>query len=226
MDTLKIKNILLQGEGQTIEFKKAKDELPSNLFETVCAFLNRNGGTILLGVNDDKTIEGVNPLKAEALCKNITNLSNNTQKLFPTFLLDAKTINYEGKILISVFVPISSQVHTCNNKIFDRGQDGDFVLQSGEQIKNLYIRKSSLYSENTIYPYLFESDFEPGIVARVRKIIKIQRPEHPWNELTDKEFYRISGLYRKDMASGLEGFTMTALLLFGKPETIGSALPH
>lgn len=28
------------------------------------------------------------------------------------------------------------------------------------------------------------------------------------------------------MASVLEGFTMSALLLFGKPETIGSALPH
>jgi ATP-dependent DNA helicase RecG len=73
---------------------------------------------------------------------------------------------------------------------------------------------------------LYESDFEPGIVARVRKIIKIQRPDHPWNELTNEEFFRTSGLHRKDVASGLEGFTMSALLLFGKPETIGSALPH
>jgi ATP-dependent DNA helicase RecG len=226
MNTEKIKYIINQGEGQTIEFKKAKNELPLNLFETVCAFLNRNGGTILLGVNDDKTIEGVNPLKAEELCKHISNLSNNAQKLYPTFLLDAQLVNYGGKTLIHIFVPISSQVHTCNNKIFDRAQDGDFIIIASEQIKNLYIRKSSLYSENTVYPYLYESDFEPGIVARVRKIIKIQRPDHPWNELTNEEFFRTSGLHRKDVASGLEGFTMSALLLFGKPETIGSALPH
>jgi ATP-dependent DNA helicase RecG len=192
----------------------------------VCAFLNRSGGNILLGVNDDKTIEGVNPAKAETFCKNIANLSNNPQKLFPSFLLDAKTVEYAGKTLIHIFVPISSQVHKCSNKIYDRSADGDFELTSNEQIKNLYVRKSASYSENTIYPFLFESDFESGIVDRVRKMIKIQRPEHPWNELDNNEFFKIAGLYRKDMATGLEGFTMSALLLFGKPESIGSAIPH
>ncbi|WP_416349519.1 ATP-binding protein [Proteiniphilum sp.] len=31
------------------------------LSKTTSAFLNRNGGVILLGVTDDKQIEGVNP---------------------------------------------------------------------------------------------------------------------------------------------------------------------
>ncbi len=35
---INIHKILTQGEGLTIEFKRAKDELPSSLFETVCAF--------------------------------------------------------------------------------------------------------------------------------------------------------------------------------------------
>lgn len=221
-----IEHLIKEGEGLTIEFKRSKDKLPSNLFETVCAFLNRAGGNILLGVTDDKTIEGINSGKAESLCKDFANLSNNPQKLFPTFLLDANVIEYEGKNIIHIFVPISSQVHKCNNKIFDRSADGDFELNTGEQIKNLYLRKNSLYSENTIYPYLQSSDFANGIVDRVRKMIRIQRPEHPWNELNDEEFYKTAGLWRKDFASGLEGFTMSALLLFGKPETIGSAILH
>lgn len=224
--SLNIQHIIQQGEGITIEFKRTANQLPANLFETVCAFLNRNGGNILLGVNDDKTIEGVNPDKAETLCKDFANLSNNPQKLFPTFLLDAQTVSYEGKTLIHIFVPISSQVHKCSNKIFDRSADGDFELNTSEQIKNLYLRKSSLYSENTIYPYLQVDDFEKGVVERVRKLIRIQRLEHPWNELADQEFFKTAGLWRKDFASNLEGFTMSALLLFGKPETIGSALPH
>ena len=66
---MNIKHIISQGEGLTIEFKKAKEELPLNLFETVCAFLNRNGGNILLGINDDRSVEGVNPVKAESFCK-------------------------------------------------------------------------------------------------------------------------------------------------------------
>jgi ATP-dependent DNA helicase RecG len=108
-----IQQLLEHGEGISVEFKKAKEQLPSNLFETVCAFLNRNGGNILLGVNDDKTIEGVNPEKAEIFCKNVVNLSNNPQKLFPTFLLDATTVEYAGKTLIHIFVPILQRVYTA-----------------------------------------------------------------------------------------------------------------
>ena len=83
-----------------------------------------------------------------------------------------------------------------------------------------------LYSENTIYPFLNESDFVPDIVHRVRKIIKINRVNHPWNDLSNEEFYRSAGLFRKDISTGIEGFTMTALLMFGKDETIQSAIPH
>lgn len=206
-----IKQLLEQGEGVSVEFKKATSQLPESFFDTVCAFLNRNGGNILLGVNDDKTIEGVNPDSVETLCKNIANLSNNQQKLFPSFLIEPKIIEYDGKLLIHVFVPISSQVHRCNGKIYDRSADGDFEIKADVQIKNLYTRKNLLYSENTIYPFLYESDFVPGIVERTRKIIKINRTNHPWNELTNDEFYRTAGLYRKDIATGIEGFTMTAL---------------
>jgi len=44
-----IKEILKQGEGLHCELKKASSSLPNNLFETICAFLNTDGGYILLG---------------------------------------------------------------------------------------------------------------------------------------------------------------------------------
>jgi len=52
-----IRQLLEQGEGISVEFKKASSQLPESFFETICAFLNRNGGSISLGVTDDKTIE-------------------------------------------------------------------------------------------------------------------------------------------------------------------------
>ena len=223
---INIHQLIEQGEGISVEFKRASTQLPDNFFETVCAFLNRNGGFIILGINDDRIIEGVNPNSVEAICKNIANLSNNPQKLFPSFLIEPESFEYEGKVLVHAFVPISSQVHRCNGKIFDRSADGDFEIKSDVQIKNMYTRKNLLYSENTIYPFLSESDFVPGIVERVRKIIKVNRSNHPWNELSNEEFYRSAGLYRKDISYGTEGFTMAALLLLGKEETIQSAIPH
>ena len=55
-----MKNIILLGENVNTEFKIATNLLPKNLFETVCAFLNTTGGYIILGVNDDKEIVGIN----------------------------------------------------------------------------------------------------------------------------------------------------------------------
>ena len=193
MNPTHIQNILKKGEGLTVEFKKATSELPKNLFETVCAFLNRNGGTILLGVSDEGKVLGVEENTADQLCKDLANLSNNPNKINPVFLLQPSIIEIESKKIIHVFVPASSQVHKMGVKYYDRSVDGDYVVSTHAKISELYTRKSSQYSENTIYQHLYLSDFEDGIVSRVRKIIKIQRPDHPWNELDDNEFFKTAG---------------------------------
>ena len=226
MNVERIAQLISQGEGILVEFKKAKNALPESLFETICAFLNRNGGVVLLGVTDDGKVEGVDPAHAPKMLKELTNLSNNPQKLFPAFLLNAETVEFHGKVLIYLYVPASSQVYRCKSKVYDRSEDGDFELKTDEQIKNCYTRKNNSYSENTIYPFLYETDFELGIIERVRRIIQLNRRDHPWNDLSDMDFYRVAGLYRKDYVTEKEGFTMAALLLFGKEEAIQSAIPH
>ena len=52
-------DIIRKKENTTTEFKKARNKLPDNLFETICAMLNRNGGHIFLGIDDDGTILGI-----------------------------------------------------------------------------------------------------------------------------------------------------------------------
>ncbi len=44
--------------------------------------------------------------------------------------------------------------------------------------------------------------------------------------MSDKDFFVTTGLYRTDLSSGQDGFTMSALLLFGRDEIIQSAIPH
>ena len=46
-----------QGESETVEFKKST-ALMRAIFETICAFLNGKGGTILIGVNDKGELIG------------------------------------------------------------------------------------------------------------------------------------------------------------------------
>lgn len=50
----KLLEIISKKEKETTEFKKAEYSLPDNLFESICAMLNRNGGHIFLGVADDE----------------------------------------------------------------------------------------------------------------------------------------------------------------------------
>ncbi len=109
MDEKELRKIIRQDEGLTIEFKRAKNALPGNLFESVTAFLNRNGGHIILGVTDDKKVEGVDPDCVEKLCKEIANLGNNPEKLDPPYIIAPQIVECQGKKLIHFFIPASSQ---------------------------------------------------------------------------------------------------------------------
>ena len=221
-------NILLSGrETRTLEYKRAWNEVPSNLYDTVCAFLNRDGGAIVLGVEDDGTIKrGVNPEAIEQMCKNISNTSNNPQKFSPTFLLQPEVVDTEGKKVIVVQVPSSSQVHRLAGKIYDRSSDGDFELKTDAEISAMYQRKSTQYSENTIFPYLRLEHLNAATIEKAKNLIRNTRSSHPWLSLADMDFFRQANLYRYDFQTNQEGFTLAALMLFGKRESIQSALPY
>ena len=52
-----IENWVAQGESETLEFKKSTSQLNA-CGETLCGFLNRSGGTILIGVNAQGKVVG------------------------------------------------------------------------------------------------------------------------------------------------------------------------
>ena len=58
MTVKEIEKLIKDGEKINIEFKESKSALTRDIFDTVCAFNNRNGGHILLGVKDNKEIIG------------------------------------------------------------------------------------------------------------------------------------------------------------------------
>ncbi|MDR1555832.1 MAG: ATP-binding protein [Tannerellaceae bacterium] len=54
-----LKAKIAQGEGLYMEVKTAVTSLPRNVYETICAFLNRKGANLFLGVKDNGKIEGI-----------------------------------------------------------------------------------------------------------------------------------------------------------------------
>lgn len=69
MDSKEIKQLIRNGEKIDVEFKESKNSLSKDVFDTVCSFNNRNGGHILLGVNDKREIVGVSEDKVDKVIK-------------------------------------------------------------------------------------------------------------------------------------------------------------
>lgn len=53
-----IRKLIISGEGLRLEFK-AKANHPDKIARSLCSLCNGSGGTLLLGVGDDRTISGV-----------------------------------------------------------------------------------------------------------------------------------------------------------------------
>ena len=100
MDITRIKRFLKEKENIHLEFKEAAGALPGNLFETICAMLNRDGGSIFLGVDDSGTVIGVDDNAVSKMITDLVNLSNNPQKLDPPFILFPQTYTIDGKTII------------------------------------------------------------------------------------------------------------------------------
>ncbi|MGL5616261.1 MAG: RNA-binding domain-containing protein [Sarcina sp.] len=222
-----ILNKIKDGENISVEFKESSRALNKDVFDTVCAFLNRCGGDIFLGVKDNGSIIGIEREIIDKIKKEFVTQMNNPNKINPTYYLNINEINVEDKKILHICVPESSQVHRCSNKIFDRNEDGDIDITSNtNQVAELYSRKQSTYAENKIYSAIKIDDLRIDIIKRIRKLAINQRVNHPWQDMGDLELLKSAGLYLKDYQTGKEGFTLASVLLLGKDELIMAILPH
>ena len=227
MKDTQIIELINKGEGINIEFKESKHKLNRDVFESVCAFLNRNGGHLFLGIDDDGTILGIDEDSVDKIKDNFVTLMNNPDKISPTFYLSVEEIKIKGRTILYIFIPESSQVHRCNGKIYDRNEDGDLdITNNTNQVSQLYMRKQSTYSENMIFPVAEMSELRDDIFIKVKRLAYNQRINHPWEDMDKMELLKSAGFYLKDLQSGKEGITLAGILIFGTDQLIFNAVPH
>lgn len=105
MNSKEIKNLIQNGEKIDVEFKESKNALTKDVFDTVCSFNNRNGGHIILGINDKRDIVGVSEDKVDKIMKEFTTAINNPQKMYPPLYLIPEVFEIDGKKVIYIRVP-------------------------------------------------------------------------------------------------------------------------
>lgn len=217
--------VVAQGEGMTVEFKRCGNQPQSDVFETVCSFANRQGGTLYLGVCDDGSIEGVSKESSPSIRRNIVNVANNPKLFSSAPALQIDSIDCGGRDVIRVWVPFGPEVYRFKGVVYDRVDDVDVRLVSDLQLSAMYLRKRDVYTERKVYPFLRREDLRLDLMPRVRQMIFEKRSDHPWLALSDDELIKTSGLYIRDLESGQEGYTRAAALLIGTDEVIMSVCP-
>lgn len=240
--------LIRHGENHQIEYKEARTELPKSIFDSVCAFSNRDGGDIFLGVHDTGVILGVDPASAAKLITNFVNLANNKDKLFPPLYLTAREYIYisdgsysgtgkNGKCvreepgdyhIIHIHVPVSPSVIRHGGRIYDRNDDADMdITDLSDRVYQCYARKQSTYYVNRVYPHWNASDLRSDLIDKAREMAVIRRQlfdkqRHHWADMDNEELLRTSGLILTD-EEGKTGITLAAVLLFGTDNMIASA---
>jgi ATP-dependent DNA helicase RecG len=225
MNKVAIDRLRELGEGTTIEFKRGGQGARDDAFESYCAFLNRDGGELLLGVENDGTVIGLPPNSVHDMVKNLISGMNDPNLLNPPFCVLPEIVDYDDKKIIRLNVPHSSDVHRFRGICYDRIDETDIKVTSSDQIAQMYIRKRNIYTEQTLYPDVMLDDLRLDLIPRVKKLACAFRPDHPWKELDDIDLLRSAKLNVYDTTKNAFCFNAAAILLLGKDEIIERYFP-
>lgn len=228
MTITELKKLIESGEKIDIEFKKSQDKINKDLYKTVCAFNNRYGGHIFLGVVDEtKEICGVNPESIDKMKKDFTTAINNSNKINPPMYLVPEEYEIDGKKIIYIRIPEGTQVRRLNSRIYDRTHEGDIdITDNAELVYKMYAKKQNTYFVNKVYPNLGLDFLDFKVINRAKKLAMGRVNNHPWTDMQEEEILRSLGLILTDSDTGKEGITLASILLFGKDSTIMSVLPQ
>lgn len=103
MKLTELESIVKSGESHTLEFKKSTAQLSPGL-ETICAFLNNQGGTVLIGVTTKGDIIG-----QDVSDKTKQSIANELAKLEPPIQIDVQYVPLLGGKLVIVLQTKSGQ---------------------------------------------------------------------------------------------------------------------
>lgn len=216
---------IAKGEGITQEFKRCGGNIEKDTLESVCAFLNRFGGDIFLGVNNDGSIEGVPEKAAPDLVRNLNNLLNDEKLFSPVCVVASDILKVKKKTVICVHVAPSSTLHTFKGKFYDRTGDVDIVIKN-DAVAAAYIRKKNIFTERKVFPYLRVEHMNLATIDLARKLAVAQNENHPWKDMSHEQILRSAGLFGHDYESEKDGLTLAAGVLFGRDDVIRDLCPN
>ena len=204
--------LIKNGESQTLEFKSSTAKL-KNAFETLCAFLNGEGGTVLIGVADNGKIIGQHVTDKTKL-----EIANMLRKLEPAtnISIDYVTIEKDKDIIVLNAKPHKDlQPYTFDGRPYIRFESSTSQMPR-QQYQHIIINNMQKTNdwENGIAENATIDDLDTEeIINTVREGIANKRI--PTYESTDDPVTALKGLGLLNDGK----LTNAAIVLFAKKPT-------
>lgn len=156
-DADRVRNFLSTGESKTIEFKesfsldvkkqtqKKESCIEESSLKTLVAFLNTEGGVLLVGVSDDRQIRGVDVEIEKFHEKSIDNfllyfknrLRDRIGAKFYPFITDYRMVKLEDEHILLVECKASQTPCFLIGEIGEKGKDSYFYVRTGPATEKL-----------------------------------------------------------------------------------------
>jgi ATP-dependent DNA helicase RecG len=235
MTTEELLEALKLGEDQDLEFKGAQGGLPRSIWETVSAFANTAGGTIVLGIEEqNETFEVIGIKKIQTLIKDFWATHNNPQKLNYPICRDSNvsSLTINNRTVICIQIPQASRqqrpIYINGNPIggtFKRNYEGDYRCTEIE-VRQMLRDAGEDPADGRILEGFTIEDLDTEALMAYRNRFSSRDPDHPFLAKSDRDLLESLGGWRRDRVSNIEGITLAGILMFGKERSILDALPH
>lgn len=153
--------ILERGEGEHAEFKEGSNN--PNLLKPIAAFLNSKGGTLLIGVNDEAEIVGINDYSVSGADKFDQDFRNLIREKMGSHTLPFIRFThgvYRGKSIYRIDCAMADQPVFLQ---IGRGAAGEaFIIRSGSTNQQLGYRAALHYIARRFPNELFRGDDPQG----------------------------------------------------------------
>lgn len=230
-------NEILPDESSKIEYKKNLNNLSNDIWETVSAFENTEGGVIVLGITEKKKnnvtsfkVTGVND--AHKVVDEFWSAVNNDVVSYPTVQNDdVHVLDIDDKKIIEISIPeapfaekpvyIKKDLH---NAYVRKGSTD--VKAKGEDLKTL-IRDSKPDLDTKVLRNYWLDDLDKESLEKYKEEYFKDSKHKKYENESEESFLRRIGVISKDYDNdGKLGLTAGGLLFFGKNSSIIHEFPN
>ncbi|HMR20704.1 MAG TPA: putative DNA binding domain-containing protein, partial [Micropruina sp.] len=156
-------------EPSDVEVKSAAGGLPRSIPETLSAFANGSGGTLLLGLSEDDDFRPVPGFRADAVRESLAQACH--EKVVPPLRIPIEVVEFEGAQLVRADIePLDAVDKPCFVETkgeyygsYIRGGDGDRRLSRYEVTQLLLSRTQPTFDREIVDGATLD-DLDPGLV--------------------------------------------------------------